>query len=174
MEKVFERLKGLHVADCMSTNVVPILAHQTMTQAAQLLCEHGISGGPVVDEQGRCVGMLSAADFMRREHAPGDARAASAYAKSAHDRAGEGALPLEITEIFTDTVSRHMSPAVQSVRADTPLVEAARMMCGCHVHRLPVLDQQGRPEGMLTALDLSAVLVHVMNEAEQSELPRRG
>jgi len=38
-----------------------------MAQAAALIVEHSISGLPVVDDAGRCVGVLSTSDFTRRE-----------------------------------------------------------------------------------------------------------
>ncbi len=167
MESILTRLRDLKVADCMNRNVVPVLAHQTMEEAANLLIEHSISGGPVVNDQGRCVGMLSAVDFMRQQTQSNVAHPASAYALSHDGMEDEHDVPLEIDEIFHETVSRYMSSAVQSVRAETPLLAAARIMCGCHVHRLPVLDSDGRPEGMITSIDLTAALVHLVDEAEQ-------
>lgn len=168
MDGIYERLRQLKVADCMSTHVVPVAARQSMASAACDLLNGGFSGSPVVDEHGRCVGMLSAVDFMRQQADCTSGRPASSYARSrtAADEAGFNSL--EIEEIFEETVSRHMNPAVQSVGLDTPLCEAAKIMCNCHIHRLPVLDECLRPAGMLTSLDLAAVLVNLLDEAEQA------
>lgn len=166
MEHLYERLQQLKVADCMNTTVVFVSVHQCMHEAAQLLRKHGISGAPVVDEHGRCVGMLSASDFVRREADERNGMPPSAYAKA--ERIDDARpIPLEVGEIGEERVSKYMSTAVQAVQPETPLITAAQMMCAGHIHRLPVLDASGRPLGMVTSLDLTAALVNAMNEAQQ-------
>src|SRR5690242_179750 len=53
-------------ADLMSGPVRTIPQHMSLREAARLLAREHISGAPVVDLGGRCVGMLSATDFVRR------------------------------------------------------------------------------------------------------------
>ena len=67
MNQAAERLESLRVADCMQKDVVSVRADQTMAKVAEALLAHPISGAPVVAATGRCVGMLSAHDFIRRE-----------------------------------------------------------------------------------------------------------
>jgi predicted transcriptional regulator len=57
-----------------------------------------------------------------------------------------------------------MSALVQTVGPDRPLTEAARLMCHNHIHRLLVLDAQGRPTGVVTALDIVAALINAVEE----------
>jgi CBS domain-containing protein len=52
--------------DLMTRNVVTIPQEMAMRDAAQLLLQLQISGAPVVDEGCRCVGILSATDFLQR------------------------------------------------------------------------------------------------------------
>jgi CBS-domain-containing membrane protein len=160
-----DRLRSLRVADAMNRQVVPIAADQTMRQAAAVFKEHQISGAPVVDHSGRCVGMLSAADFV----SPSD----SGDADDASPRTSEGAAlrrapdgRWEVHDLSSDRVSARMTSAVQSVAAGTSLVDAARIMCSQHIHRLPVLDAEGHPRGMLTSLDIVAALVQAVDEAQ--------
>jgi nucleotide-binding universal stress UspA family protein len=48
------------------TGPVEVIRHTTsLREAAQLLRRARISGAPVVDDEGRCIGVLSAADFVR-------------------------------------------------------------------------------------------------------------
>jgi CBS domain-containing protein len=55
---------SLTAEDLMNRDVVTISAEMPLQAAAHLLsCEH-ISGAPVVDAQGKCVGVLSAIDFL--------------------------------------------------------------------------------------------------------------
>jgi CBS domain-containing protein len=57
-------LLELTAEDLMSRNVVVISQHMSLKAAAHLLAQAEVSGAPVVDEEGRCVGVLSAADLM--------------------------------------------------------------------------------------------------------------
>ena len=143
MAAVLDRLQSLRVADVMNRHVIPVSGQQTMSEAAAVFVEHRISGAPVVDEHGRCVGILSATDFVGRERE----RAAGAVG-AAGDK----------------VVSAHMNAAARTVSAETSLVEAARIMCAQHVHRLPVLDAQDRPRGMITSLDIVAAVVQAVEE----------
>src|SRR5947199_9572906 len=111
MPVVLDRLQSLRVADVMNGDVVPLSTHQTMKEAAAVFSEHHISGAPVLDEQGRCVGILSAADFVSRE------REATAGAKSASEknlrRSPSGTS--EIGDACPNRVAAHMTSSVQSV-----------------------------------------------------------
>lgn len=150
MNAVVERLNGLMVRDCMARDVVRVSQRQHMAEAADLMVRHELSSTPVVDEEGVCTGILSAADFLRRD-------AALAVASQAPHRARPAWTP-------DDVAGTYMSTGVQTVAPTTPLLQAARIMCSQHVHRLPVLDHHGKPIGMLSTMDVVAALLHVLSE----------
>ena len=58
-------LKNLNASDIMSRNVVTVSADLSLRDAARHLTEHQVRGAPVVDAEGRCIGVLSSSDFLR-------------------------------------------------------------------------------------------------------------
>jgi CBS domain-containing protein len=58
-------LRDLLASDLMSREVSVLSQGMPLRDAARLLLEAGVSGAPVVDATGRCVGVLSAGDFLR-------------------------------------------------------------------------------------------------------------
>ena len=71
-------------------------------------------------------------------------------------------------DVYQERVVAHMSRALQTLDAHTPIAEAARIMCAEHIHRLPVLDEHGHPVGMVTSLDIAAALVQAVDEAAEA------
>ncbi|MBX3415164.1 MAG: CBS domain-containing protein [Pirellulales bacterium] len=170
MSNAWERLLSLKVADLVHRDVVTVAAHDGMTHAAATLLAHEVSGAPVVDEQGRLVGMLSAIDFVRRAHCCDAPQIASAGG-NALGQAGDDR-PYRVDELPHDHVSRFMSPGVQTIAASASLLSAAQIMCAEHVHRLPVIDASGRPCGVITSLDLVAALFNAVEEQRPSQQTR--
>ena len=157
MNSAIERLLRLSVKDAMARDVVVIAAHATMSDAAETLFKSSISGAPVVDEQGHCVGILSAADFVQRE--------ASREEETEHELTQDSpSRPYQVCAVADDLVSAHMTAAVQSIAEDVSLIDAGRVMCAGHVHRLPVLDEAGHVVGMVSSLDLVAATIHAIEE----------
>ncbi|MEK6236133.1 MAG: CBS domain-containing protein, partial [Planctomycetales bacterium] len=72
----------------------------------------------------------------------------------------------QIDEWGEEMVSARMSPAVQTVRMDVSVMQAARDMCAEHIHRLIVLDETGRVAGVATTLDFMAAVLNAVDEAE--------
>lgn len=60
-----EPLLTLTAADLMNRDVVTIPEGMSLRAAAHVLFQNQISGAPVVDTEGRCIGILSATDFVR-------------------------------------------------------------------------------------------------------------
>lgn len=165
-EGAIQRLLSLKVRDAMSNKVVHISAHESMEAAASDMVKHSISGAPVIDEQGACVGVLSAFDFVRREARQRQDPEELDYAKHGVVR-GDRDAPLELGEVNDALVSSNMSKGVQAISAETPLITAAREMCATHVHRLPVLNENGRPEGLISSLDIVSALLNAVDEQEE-------
>jgi predicted transcriptional regulator len=141
----------------MAKHVVSISVNSTMTEAADLLTERRVSGAPVVDEAGRCVGVLTGSDFVH-QHA----------VHCNEEDSGSGVLSEALSSRFwdesQDMVRKHMTVAVQTIHRERPLLEAARMMCSQHVHRLIVVDDSQRPAGVISSLDMAAVLLKLAEE----------
>jgi CBS domain-containing protein len=49
----------------MTTEVISVRPSTSLTEAVELLIEHGITGLPVVDDEGNIAGVLSEKDLMR-------------------------------------------------------------------------------------------------------------
>ncbi len=158
-----KRLLSLTVRDAMSTPVVHVSVHEKMDAAAAAMMKHSISGAPVIDEQGRCVGLLSAFDFVKRDAR--QRRDSEEFDVAAHQVVHHGSnQSLELTDVDDTLVSANMSAAVQAIAADTPLLQAAKEMCVTHIHHLPVLGEDGHPRGMVSSLDIVSALLTALDE----------
>src|SRR5262245_16523498 len=60
-----KRLLDLTAGDLMSHNLIVLHQTTSVREAARTLMQGFISGAPVVNEQGRCVGVISTTDFLR-------------------------------------------------------------------------------------------------------------
>jgi CBS domain-containing protein len=130
-------LLALTASDLMSPDVITVPQNMTLGAAAQLLARENISGVPVVNREGRCVGILSATDFMTLW---------------AWGGSGETA------------VSRHMTPDPVTVSPTTPIATLARMLIDAHIHRIIVVDRQGKPVGVVSSTDILAAVAFSANE----------
>lgn len=153
MNNALDRLRMLCVADVMTRNVVTLYSQQSMLDVARKFVEHDVVAAPVVDERGRCVGFFSAADFLRRE-------------LKLRQEAVVGDQGMLHQSGQASEVHRFMSSTVQSLRPGEPLVKAARMMCEQHLHRVPVVDDQGRVVGIVSTMDVVAALINALDEMD--------
>src|SRR5260370_8974453 len=64
----------MRAEDVMTRNVVTIGAGASVREAARLLVEHRVSGLPVVDAEGRVVGLVTEADLIARQKGPSPRR----------------------------------------------------------------------------------------------------
>jgi CBS domain-containing protein len=123
----------LRVANLMTIDPVAVAVDASIEEAESLLASYRISGLPVVDSAGRLVGVISKTNLI------GDGSVAL-DALLRGNRTG-----LKVGELMT-------APAI-TVRLDTTLVEAARIMTDAHIHRLVAVDERDRPIGVLSASD---------------------
>ena len=144
MNSAIERLLGLRVSDIMNKNVVAVLETATIGEASMTLGEHKITGVPVVDSDGQCVGVLSVTDLAVPENLKGAATTSSVAPE--------------------ERVQNHMSTDVQTIDASATILDAGRVLCREHIHRLVIVDEQRRPLGVMGPLDLVAAMVSAVEE----------
>jgi predicted transcriptional regulator len=163
MNSAIERLLTLRVGDVMNAPVAFIRDSASMAEAARVLTENEVTGAPVVDQAGRCVGMLSATDFAERERRLATCKPETAgssgdiFVEASSD-------PLATESLAEDCVTEHMSPLVQTIGHAAPIMNAARTMCREHIHRLVIVNDEQQPVGVVSSLDLVAAMVAAVEE----------
>ena len=146
----------LTVGDVMSTDLVTIDAADTVHDALQVMAENGVAALPVLDAEGHCIGMLSTTDFveMTRDLESG------LEALEQEDQLLFGQIVAQLAEgSGHQRVVDVMSDSVITARASDSLVSAASTMLDEGVHRLPVLDDEGRLVGILSTTDILEAFV---------------
>jgi CBS domain-containing protein len=73
MRATSKPLQALTAANLMNPEVVRLPGEMPLRDAARLLLRNQIGGAPVVDAQGKCIGVFSAIDFLRLAEARVDA-----------------------------------------------------------------------------------------------------
>lgn len=131
----------MRVADVMSTRPVTIRSNRTLRDAGARLLEHRISGLPVIDDTGRLVGIVTEADFVVQE-AERDPRSRRRFFGKRR--------PPKVAEYVSDV----MVTKVVTIRSDDSVAAAARLMTENGVKRLPVVDAEGKLEGVISRSDV--------------------
>ena len=144
----------LTAADLMSRDIVTIPRHLSVRGAAHRLAQSHVGGAPVIDETGRCVGVLSTTDLVRWMDR-GDSPYRSPLAREEFHTPWQMA---DIERLPQEEVGRLMTTDLVSVTPQTRIGQLARQMLDAHIHRLFVLDERGRPAGVIAATDLLAAV----------------
>jgi acetoin utilization protein AcuB len=110
----------------------------SLLNARERLFRESITVLPVVDD-GKIVGLLGESDVAR-------------YLGSFRRRSEFRHLSSKIQELVVGDV---MKRGVPTVRVDTPVSEAARVMLDGHMKGIPVTDKNGRLVGIVTKTDLA-------------------
>ncbi len=145
-------------ADLMTTHPVSICESASVREAVALLTDKGFSAAPVIDEAGRCVGVVSRTDILVHDREKVDYRepVPEYYERiNLAARLGEpfpGGFQVESTD--PTRVGEIMTPIVFSVTPDTPAAEVVSQMLAQKVHRLFVVDDDGVLIGVISALDV--------------------
>lgn len=151
-------LSALVAEDVMSHPVEAIPAEMSLPEAARLLRRAQISGAPVVDKEGRCVGVLSATDFVRaaecHEHADTARHHGSPSVCSEWQMVNVDVLPDE-------AVRDYMTADPVTAPCGTRITELARMLLDAHIHRIVIVDGRRRPMGIVSSTDILAAVVRL-------------
>ena len=126
---------SLTAADLMSGDVVAIPRDMSLRSAAHRLAQSRISGAPVVDGEGRLVGVLSATDFLRCVE-KGKTTALTEWNPC---YCSDWAVP-EIEQIPTDAVAGFMTADPVTVPPTIGIGELAERMIDAHIHRVIVVN----------------------------------
>jgi CBS domain-containing protein len=147
-------LLALTAADLMTTPVVTILHDTSLREAARLLHGRHISGAPVVDEEGRCLGVLSSTDFVTWASEGGEAPQQGKQVTCFIAPWGE---MIDIEDSADEEIRQYMTAHPTVVAPATPIADLAQRIIEAHSHSVLVVEHD-RPRGVVTSTDILAAL----------------
>ncbi|GAB4457750.1 MAG: DUF190 domain-containing protein [Anaerolineales bacterium] len=130
------RTSPLTVADVMTAPAITIRGDEPLSLAAARMAEHGIKRLPVLDEQGKIIGVLSRVDVLKQ--------VVSEEAKRRAAKAPRGA---------ARTLGEVMIPEIPVIEQDAPLAEVIARFLEAGVRRLVVVNEAGQPLGLISDAD---------------------
>ena len=139
---------SLTADDVMTAPVVTIPENMTLQEAARLLSRSSISGAPVVDSAGRCLGVLSSSDFVTWAGAEGEEVSFIAPW-------GE---VINVGDAPDNEIRHSMTGQPVTVPPTTPIGDLAEKMVDAHIHRVLVVTENNRPRGIVTSTDVLAAV----------------
>jgi CBS domain-containing protein len=118
----------------------------------------GVKGLPVLDGQGRLVGMLTMRDILKA--------VVPTYMSFMNlgDFTWDGMLEEMSRKVADKRVGEVMTKDVMTVHEDAPLMECVDHMIKGGIKRLPVVDASGKMVGMLYERDIFLVITRAMHQ----------
>lgn len=135
-----------HVADVMTRQVISVRKSAEYKEILQVMRHERFSAFPVLDRNDRVVGVVSQDDLLVKE-GYSDADQGPGFLAKRGDRARAAAL----------TAAELMTRPAVTISPDATTAEAARIMHGKHLKRLPVVTAAGRLVGIVSRSDILGV-----------------
>lgn len=129
--------QALKVEDYMARKLITFKPDQPMHEVVDALMKNKISGGPVVNDKGELVGVISEGDCLKE------------VVKGKYDN-----MP-----IFTGLVEEHMAKNVITVSPDLNIFAAAKMFLEKRLRRFPVIHD-GKLIGQISQKDIMKAVLN--------------
>ncbi len=140
--------KMITIADLMQTDVLTVSPEMPVTELAQRMQKHGVSGFPVVARDGELLGVVSYSDIGAMvSQLPAQKHAF--YKTLLLEQIDESDLAEDVT------VEEIMTPFVFYATEDTNLTEVMDLMLDNGIHRV-VVTRQSKLVGLVSTMDLLA------------------
>jgi CBS-domain-containing membrane protein len=168
MMEIRQWLQKTTASDVMARNVVSLRSDETMARAAELFLKEQLTGAPVVDDSGKCVGVLSVTDLAGAETKVDSKRAeiASSSLFASGLTLPESVYEERLLEVRDEIIPssdqpirQFMTSDVVGVRGDTPLAVIIQDMIDAHIHRVVVLDENRKLLGIISTTNILAALL---------------
>jgi CBS domain-containing protein len=144
----------LTVGEVMATEPLCIHADVKLPEVVALLVEHGISGAPVVDDDGKPIGMVSKTDLVMEDYEEAEDKELGSWT----------GLPPHSKKLARNI----MTQGAVTISDRAPLAEAVVRMADHGVHRLAVVDTAGALVGVLSTLDVLRTIAPSTCRPEQA------
>lgn len=145
------------VKDVMTRKIVKVSPDNSVRQAARVMLDNHVSGVPVVDDEGRLVGLISEGDLIRRTELGGIAPAAEGTV-AAEDRANA------YVRRSSWRVGDAMTANPVTIDENASVARVAALMQERGVKRIPVLR-----DGLLIGIVSRADLLQAILSAKHDE-----
>ncbi|GCA52890.1 hypoxic response protein 1 [Sinorhizobium sp. KGO-5] len=143
----------MNAKDVMTLDVVTVSPDHSVRHAARIMLDHRISGVPVVDDDGRVVGILTEGDLMRRSEFGFKALASiNRQFDSSEDNAGA------YVKSHSWKVADVMTSDLVVIDEETPVSRIAALMEEHRIKRVPVMNGE-LLVGVVSRADLLNALV---------------
>jgi CBS domain-containing protein len=157
-------LREMAVGDVMTTDVVTFTPDENVQAAMQRLVDRGVDAGPVVDDAGAVVGMLSTGDLIVEEARVHFPTVANFLGVNITLPFSERKLDESLEKALGATVGEVMSSKPVTCRTDATIEDAATLMHDHDLSRLPVVDDEGALAGILARGDIVRAIVTGVGE----------
>ncbi len=140
------RSRATRVEKIMNTEVITVRQGTSLVEAAKLLVDNKISGLPVVDVDGKLIGIVTEADFLSAIDL--EAHAALVDTVNALLRKGRG------RKTMGTIVDDLMTPDPVTIKPGDTLERAVHLMHTNQIKRIVVTDDAGKVQGIVARPDL--------------------
>ncbi|MCB1744101.1 MAG: CBS domain-containing protein [Gammaproteobacteria bacterium] len=154
----------MNAADVMTTHVITVTPDTTVLDCAKLFLDNHISAAPVLDGQGKLVGIVSEGDLMHRAEIGTDQSTGSWWLNMFTSR--ETAADAYV-KTHSNRVGDVMTASVISVQRDTSLGEIAHLLESKRIKRVPVVEND-RVVGVVSRANLLHALA---SQKEKTAVP---
>ncbi|WP_438396303.1 CBS domain-containing protein [Caballeronia sp. DA-9] len=155
----------MRALDVMTRAVITVKPETSVREAAALFAENHISGAPVVDDEGRLIGMITEGDLIHRIETGTQTRRRSwwlDFFSSTRD------LAATYIKENARSVRDVMTEKVISVREGTPVSEIADLLERHRIKRVPVV-YDGELLGIVSRANLVKALASVPKETASAQ-----
>lgn len=137
------------VGDLMTTPVRCVTKDMSAEKLLRILLEDGISAAPVINAEGRPIGIVSKTDLLREQLRGGLPDDLTMWGGPPGPE-----LPSTLAPLKNLTVGELMTPFAFTLSTDSPVSLACALMSYEAVHRIAVTEQDGSVVGILSSLDV--------------------